>query len=192
MPKTPLIDATLPRFQFHERHSIEIAASPDAVWRALQELETREVLAVRWLTGLRLLPARLLGRATLVTPAAHERVLDAILKSRFIRLDERPGSELVVGTAGRFWRLAGERGALQSRDEFLRFDEPESAKAAMDFRIESLAGGRARLSTETRVLTTDEAARQRFRLYWTFVQPGSALIRLIWLRAVKRRAERAR
>lgn len=192
MPEPALIDAALPRFQFHERHSIEIAAPPDTVWRALHELEAREVAPVRWLMGLRLLPARLLGRVALQAPAPQQRVLDALLQSRFVRLDERPGSELVLGTAGRFWRLAGERGTLEGREAFLRFAEPESARAAMDFRIEALAAERTRLSTETRVETTDEAARRRFRLYWAFVQPGSALIRLVWLRAVKRRAERER
>jgi len=31
--------------------------------------------------------------------------------------------------------------------------------------------------------------RQRFQLYWRVIYPGSALIRRMWLRAIKQRAE---
>jgi len=37
----------------------------------------------------------------------------------------------------------------------------------------------------------DARARRRFKVYWFFVHPGSALMRRMWLRAVKRRAEAA-
>jgi hypothetical protein len=51
------------------------------------------------------------------------------------------------------------------------------------------ADGWSRLSTETRVLGTDDSARRRFAVYWRLIYPGSALIRRMWLQAVKRRAE---
>ncbi len=38
---------------------------------------------------------------------------------------------------------------------------------------------------------TDAAARRRFRLYWLAIRPFSGLIRRLWLRAIKRRAESA-
>lgn len=190
MTDDALIDAVLPRFHFHERHAIEIAAPAAAVWQALHELEAREVAPVRWLMGLRLLPARLLGRVPRAAPAVERRVLAALLASRFVHLDERSGSQLVVGAAGRFWRLAGDRTALAGRGQFLAFAEPESARAAMDFRLAALGPARTLLSTETRIAATDRAGHWRFRVYWTLVGPGSALIRRIWLRAVKRRAER--
>jgi hypothetical protein len=41
--------------------------------------------------------------------------------------------------------------------------------------------------TETRVLATDDGARQAFTRYWRVVYPGSALIRVLWLDAVERR-----
>jgi hypothetical protein len=53
---------------------------------------------------------------------------------------------------------------------------------------EARAGG-AELRTETRVLATDAASRQRFGRYWRLIRPGSALIRRTWLGAAKRRAE---
>jgi hypothetical protein len=38
------------------------------------------------------------------------------------------------------------------------------------------------------VLCTDAASRRRFRLYWRVIHPGSAAIRVAWLRAIRRRA----
>jgi hypothetical protein len=40
-----------------------------------------------------------------------------------------------------------------------------------------------------RIAATDVRARRRFAAYWVVVRPGSGLIRLLWLRAVKKRAE---
>jgi hypothetical protein len=57
-------------------------------------------------------------------------------------------------------------------------------KMAIGWRLEGTV-----LSTETRVLATDAAARRRFRRYWLAIRPFSGLIRRVWLRAIKRRAE---
>jgi hypothetical protein len=60
----------------------------------------------------------------------------------------------------------------------------------MGFRAEAADGGTL-LTTETRVLATDEAARRRFGRYWRVIRPGSGAIRRSWLRAAARRAEAA-
>ena len=39
------------------------------------------------------------------------------------------------------------------------------------------------------VAGTDAAATRSFRRYWRLVYPGSAAIRLAWLRAIRQRAE---
>jgi hypothetical protein len=54
---------------------------------------------------------------------------------------------------------------------------------------EDAANGGCWVSTETRIYATDSAARRRFGAYWSVVAPGSALIRRMWLRAIKARAE---
>lgn len=61
----------------------------------------------------------------------------------------------------------------------------------MNFFVTDAGDGASRVVTETRILATDAAARRRFGLYWRVIYPGSALIRVMWLRAVKRRAEQA-
>ena len=58
----------------------------------------------------------------------------------------------------------------------------------MNFSMEPLDGD-IRLRTETRVLATDPVSRRRFARYWMVIHAGSALIRRMWLRAIKQRAE---
>ena len=59
----------------------------------------------------------------------------------------------------------------------------------MNFRLRSIGSTRTRLTTETRVFTTDAMIRRRFAAYWRVIYPGSSIIRMMWLRAIKRRAE---
>ena len=59
----------------------------------------------------------------------------------------------------------------------------------MNFLVEDEGGGWTRVTTQTRVFATDLAATRRFATYWRVIYPGSALIRRMWLRAIKRRAE---
>jgi hypothetical protein len=59
-------------------------------------------------------------------------------------------------------------------------------KAVIDFRV-----GESSLSTETRVHVADPAARRKFRRYWRVIRPFSGLIRILFLRAARRRAEKA-
>lgn len=105
------------------------------------------------------------------------------LPPTFSILAEEPTRELVAGGIGKPWRLRG--GGVPRVDDFRGFVEPGFAKMAMNFRLE----GRT-LSTETRVFLTDETARRAFRRYWLVIRPFSGLIRRVWLRAIKRHAER--
>ena len=95
--------------------------------------------------------------------------------SGFVALGDEPGREVVFGTKLRL----GPR----------RADRDRYANTAMNFLVEEEADGWCRLSTETRVFGTDDGARRRFAVYWRMIYPGSALIRRMWLQAIKRRAE---
>lgn len=63
------------------------------------------------------------------------------------------------------------------------------ALAAINFRLEDAGNGETLLTTETRVYATDATARKKFAWYWRVIYPGSALIRVMWLRAIRDRAE---
>ena len=72
-----------------------------------------------------------------------------------------------------------------------RLDLLDLAEVARLGGIEIVAeGAGSRLSTETRVVTTDAATRRTFARYWLVVRTGSGLIRREMLRELKRRAER--
>jgi len=90
---------------------------------------------------------------------------------------------------GRFWQPSSGVRRIQAA-EFERFAEPGTAKAAFNLLVER-DGGRTRIVTETRIATPDERSRRSFSRYWRVIQPGSALIRRDWLRAIRRRAERS-
>jgi len=53
-----------------------------------------------------------------------------------------------------------------------------------------LKTGASLARTETRVMTTDPAARRKFRRYWSIFSPGIVLIRRVALRLTKLDAER--
>jgi len=115
-------------------------------------------------------------------------LLEGFRKSGFVTLHEAP-DELVLGGVGRFWEPTGGLRRIDAA-EFGGFAEPGFAKTAFNFEIRR-SGERTLLRTETRIATTDERSRRSFARYWRVVHPGSALIRLAWLRAIRKRAERA-
>lgn len=53
----------------------------------------------------------------------------------------------------------------------------------MNFRLEDAGNGETLLTTETRVHATDLSVQKKFASYWRVIYPGSALIRVMWLRA---------
>ena len=182
-----LIDRFLPAYEWNEVHSIEVAAEPAAVLAAVRAVTAREMRLVGLLLWLRALPARLLGHRRLVRGGGP--VLEEILRSAFVLLAENE-SEMVVGTVGRFWQPRATHAEIRDGDAFIAFDTAGWARAAMNFSVSEVGRGRTRLSTETRIAATDARARRRFGAYWLIVRPGSGLIRLLWLRAVKKRAEK--
>ena len=171
-----LIDAVLPRWDVHERHGADVAAPPDATWAAVQEVTLRELPLTCLLMSLRSLgrPARLdrpfLDAAGFLTPLREAR------------------HDKVVGLIGCPWQLRPRIVPFAGAEEFAAFDRPGYVRAATDLRVEPGAAG-SRVTTETRILATDPAARRRFTRYWRVVGVGSGLIRRDLLRAVRRRAE---
>ena len=136
------------------------------------------LMAVRSLPGL--LGGRSLGLAM------RRPIVDQFLDGGFILLADGE-DEFVLGAVGRFWRPSGSLRPTPA-GEFSGFGDPGWAKVAVNFRALARDGG-AVVSTETRILGTDDAARRNFRRYWRVIQPGSSLIRRAWLRSIKNRAE---
>ena len=154
------LDEVLPSYEFATRHEVAVHADPVQADRALREVTFREIPVVRGLLLARGLGAR----------RAEDNVL-ATMVPRATVLEDVPGEGIILTLTGQFWRLRG-RG-------------PEApATAVIDFR--SRPGS---LTTETRVHVPDAASRRKFARYWRVVRPFSGLIRVLVLRAAKRRAE---
>jgi hypothetical protein len=163
------IESFLPRFDVRQRQELRVRAPSETALAAARAVTAEEAPLLRLLFRLRGLPA-------------SGAVLAGMEREGFQVLADDPGRALVVGAVGRPWRPSG---AIARAADFAAFDEPGWAKMALELRAEDGV-----LSTETRVLLTDEAARRAFRRYWLVVRPFSVLTRRSWLAAAKRRAER--
>lgn len=185
-----LLDVFLPTYEFREFHETRVNASPERIYEAIQEVTAGEIRLFQTLTWLRSpkLPWGHPRPASILNAPADRPILEVATSWQFIKLVEAPEVEIVVGMA-----VIRPRGAqpISAPAEFLT-SEPGYALAAMNFRIEEEKdGGRGgcRLTTETRIHATDAWSRRRFAAYWRLIYPGSSLIRVEWLRAIRRRAE---
>jgi hypothetical protein len=171
------LDDFLPEFEFSERHRLAVAAPAERIDAAVRAVSLSEIPVARALWWLRRLGRRY--------GDAKRPFVDGALE-RSVVLEDVPGEGIVLGLTGQFWRFGGGDGGLRPRtlDEFLAYDRADSCKAVIDFRV-----GPAQLSTETRVHVPDAAARRKFARYWLVIRPFSGLIRILFLRAARRRAE---
>lgn len=171
------LDDFLPAYEFAERHRLAITAPTERIDAAVRSVSLTDIPVARALWAV-----RRLGRGW-GEPARP--FVDGGLQSAVV-LDEAPGEGIVLGLTGQFWRLRGgdPSGRPRNTDEFLSYTRPDSCKAVIDFRI-----GPSLLSTETRVHVPDPASRRKFARYWRVIRPFSGLIRILFLRAARRRAE---
>jgi hypothetical protein len=166
-----LIDTYMPAFTYTEYHDIVVAASPGKAYRAARFLDFSTSRTIRVLFKLRGLPTD-----SMTIEGFTERV-------GFTMLEEHPGNEFVIG----FWARHGiER--IPSPEAFIHGGAMR-LKAAWNFSVEPLVTGKARVSTETRVLCMTKPALVTFSLYWAVVRPFSGLIRKKMLHLIKLKAE---
>jgi hypothetical protein len=182
-----LIDRFLPDYDVVEHHAVDVDAPVDATYRAVKELDLARSPIVLALLFARGLPHLFTGA---VKPK-RQLTLDDIVESGFVVLGEDQDRELVLGIVGKFWQLSSGVHRIEP-DEFIGFDTPGFAKAAWNFVVSARPGGRSRVETETRVVSTDDDARQQFSRYWWLMGRFSALIRRVMLRNIKREAESAK
>lgn len=177
------LDEFVPVWQFNERHTIRIAAPAARVFDAIKSVRADEISlfnALTWIRrGGRQLPQSILNAGDSVP------LLEVATRSGFIYLADEAPRELVVGTVVLAPR--GGRGVL-TPEAFKSRLAPGFVLAAMNFLVTPDGPNASLVSTETRVFANSPNARRRFAGYWRTIYPGSALIRVMWLRAVRRRA----
>ena len=182
------LDEFLPAYQFSEFHTIRIKAPRERVYIAVHEVTADEITLFRTLTWIRRFGRS--GMESILNAPPNEPILAVALRTSFMKLAEVPGQEIVLGTLA-----AANKGTRPKKDptpeDFRALHAPGFALAAINFRLADSAEGETLLTTETRVYATDASTRRKFSGYWRVIYPGSALIRAMWLRAIRNRAERA-
>lgn len=186
--RVSLLDEIEPAWHVHEYHETLVNAPASVVYESALALPVDASTLMQVLMGLRGLPARLMGH--LRKKLREKSLIKAMQAQGFARLGERPGEEIVLGLAGRFWEAAPPGVRLNGREDFVNYREAGSARASINLRVEPLDGGQVRLSTETRVRCFGSAGRE-FKLHWALIGPFSAWIRRDWLRLIRRASEQA-
>jgi hypothetical protein len=179
-----LLDRFMPTYEVVVRHQAQVAAPPDITLAAAKDHDLFGSAVTRGVVRTRELLLR-------VRPDDHlqPRTLLALMKSLgWGVLADVPGREVVFGSITQPWKGDVTFEAVPPAD-FAAFAKPGYVKIAWNVRVEPTAGGSI-LRLETRVATTDQVSRERFRRYWAFVAPGSVLIRRVSLGPIKREAER--
>jgi hypothetical protein len=180
-----LIDEWSPAWEFREFHRLAVLAPADAAWRAIHEVTPGEITLYQALTWLRRLGRR--GSPGILNAPRNTPILETALRNGFVQLGSSH-REIVIGTV-----VVAPRGTprITTADQFRAIAAPGYAQAVMNFRIDHAGLAMCVVTTETRVHTTDPRTRRNFGLYWWTIRAGSGLIRRMWLRAIRRRAERS-
>ena len=139
-----------------------------------------------WMLDLCNLPSKLMGKPA-PTATQSGTFLAQFYQGGFIPLAENPGKEIVFGLIGQLWKLTfGEEPHIPSPEAFLAFYDPAFARVAANLTVTVDEQGRTHCSTETRIYVPDSKTYRKFAFYWRIISMGSALIRVLWLRAIKR------
>ena len=177
------LDELTPVYQFHEFHTTVVQATCDRVYTAVKSVEPDEIFAFRTLTGIRRLGRQ--GAPNILNPPLHQPLLATALRTGFVPLVDEPGQEVVVGLIMSPLRM----GWKPTPDQFKSADGPLLVKATMNFRIDPIDANHCTLTTETRMYGSDRDALKLVAMYWRVIYPGSAFIRRMWLRGIRKRAE---
>ncbi|QHA06584.1 hypothetical protein GQF42_27840 [Streptomyces broussonetiae] len=170
------LNEVMPQWHFRKRpHRVRIDGPGEAVLRAVTEVTWSEVPLFS-----SLLRVSSFGR---VRRDPARAVLDEFLSSGFTVLT-RTDRELVLAAVSGGEPFPPEDAGGARVAWFRAYAEPASTKVAFDFRFVDGV-----LSTETRVLGADEAARNSFRRYWTLIRLPAGLVRREILNAVRRRVQ---
>jgi hypothetical protein len=182
--KDSLLDRFIPEPEVLEHHQIAISAPADVVIESAKQLELLKSPVIR-----AIFKARELALGGEPDTRPHPTTLMEQMQSiGWVVLYERAGREIVFGSVTQPWQAQPIFRSIPA-DQFKDFSEPGYVKIAWTLRADPVDDAHSIYHTETRVCTTDQEARKRFRNYWSFVAPGVELIRLAMLRPLKQAAE---
>jgi len=171
-----IVDDFLPAYDVSDGVATVVEADLATTWNALMNVDLIEVGRRRPLVGmlgaLRTLPDVVSHMLHGDPPAApeHLRLRDMTSlppdQGGWILLGNRPGDEIALGLAGKFWRPMIEFASVTPQT-FRDFAQPGYAKTIYSLSVRPLGERQTLLSGMMRTATTDEHARRWFRRYWT-------------------------
>ena len=191
--ESPLaVDRFLPRYDLAVVHSDVFRAPPEVTYQAVTSLDIFGSPLIRALIEARALPQRLRhlaphrGTAERATPRPTFRLRD-MTAIGWLLLDETAGAEIVLGQVSRPWKpTAIEDDMPSTTEQFAEFDRPGYAKIATSVRVDPYGSLSSIVTMETRVALTDDLSRRKFRRYWVFIGPFSAMTRRMAMRLLAR------
>ncbi len=179
------VDRFIPDSDVRERHEITVRAPAALVLEVARNFDPMSIPAVRAIFAVR---EKVMG-------AREERgnlpkgLVPWTLAMGWGVLAEEPDRFFVAGASCQPWKADVVFTPIPS-EQFASYVEPDRVKIAWTLEAEPLGPSRSRLASETRVIATDSAARERFRRYWRFARFGIVAIRWLLLPGVRREAER--
>ncbi len=180
-----LLDQFMPAYDVAERHHVRIGAPPAVTFQAARDMYLERSAIVRAIFKAR----EWIMRSHAAREPEARAFLDQMRAIGWGVLAEVPGREIVMGAVTRPW-MADVVFRPLPPDQFAAFAEPDYVKIAWTLRADPIGAAASIFRTETRVVTTDRAARAKFRRYWAFASPGIILIRWASLGPLKAEAER--
>lgn len=181
----PLLDQFMPEYDVAERHHVRVAAPTATTLSAAAGTDLQQSTIVRAIFRTREL---VLG----AEPGAATRPKGLLAQTTSLGwrvLAQKPGREIVVGAVTQPW-LPNVVFRGLAPEEFRAFQEPGYVKILWTLRADPVGESESIFRTETRVTTTDQTARTKFRWYWARFSPGIFLIRRVMLGLLKTDAER--
>ena len=177
-----LLDREMPAYDFWEYHECDVAAPAARVRQAIDDVTFEEIRGFRTLMQIR-------SGFRAVNAPTGLRVLKTMTTEGggFIPLAETP-QETLIGMGAKPWGGGGR--FAHTVEDYKTYREPGAVKVAFNLQVIDLGGGHSRVTTETRVQGVDAEGTRTMARYWRVIYPGSALIRKMWLYAIRDRAER--
>ncbi|MQA93956.1 MAG: hypothetical protein GEV11_04675 [Streptosporangiales bacterium] len=177
-PESMLIDEVLPEYDATIVEFRLVEAAPEVAYASVAGFDPKSVhsAALDGLFALRDLAWRF-ARAAKNAETGDPDV--------WTKLGERPGRELVVGTAGRFWTPRVEWRSVTA-EAFGRLNEPGIGRIAVGFAVRPYGTARTLISYEARTSLPDERSRSAFLAYWLLVRGPAAVVMRTQLRTIAR------
>jgi hypothetical protein len=190
-PSELLADRFAPRWAVMQTQHLVVDAPVTEAYAALRALDFTEIAGglVGAAFTVRDLPERWKNRHHKMPRQRTRQTFDDLSAgSEWTILGERPGTEIVIGVGGRFWKPVAEWRRIEPA-EFLAFDEPGYGKIVQSLSARPYGESRSLLTHDVRVVLADWASQTKFRAYWAVVSPFVKAVQAATLRTIARNAK---